>query len=79
MGAPRDDPDAEAAAQFGARRCDVCGGAPVFAVAPGAENTRVADLFAVSRGEPLRAWCAACWPWRPQEEQSAPPRMVSPD
>lgn len=41
-------------------RCE-CGSSDICGVAPGSAEERAADLFTVSRGDPLRAWCAGCW------------------
>jgi hypothetical protein len=50
--------------------CDTCT-APAIAVAPGTEP-EVCDLFRITRGEPVRAWCARCWPVvRPVAERPA--------
>lgn len=43
-------------------RCCACGSSTIAAVAPGTEGEAVPDLFTVTRGVPLRAWCAGCWP-----------------
>ena len=48
--------------------CVVCGSSEIAAVAPGSEDKIThadAGRFMVSRGTAARAWCAACWPWRP--------------
>ena len=42
-------------------RCTLCGSEAVFAVSPGREDELAAGII-VRRGEPDRAWCAACWP-----------------
>ena len=41
-------------------RCS-CGADRIVAVAPGtkAETT---DLFTLTRGVPMQAWCITCWP-----------------
>ena len=48
-------------------RC-ACGSAELVAVAPGDGGERV-DLLDITtrRPEPIRCWCAACWPCRPLE------------
>lgn len=51
--------------------CTVCGAADLVAIAPGREGDDFADLFAVDRGEPVRAWCAECWPSRPHRDRNA--------
>jgi hypothetical protein len=38
-----------------------CGSAEIMAIAPGTDDPMVFDLFRENRGEPGRAWCAACW------------------
>lgn len=50
-------------------RCKVCGAAEPEAISPGQSAEMAADLFAVSRSVPARAWCLSCalaigWPWR---------------
>ena len=42
-------------------RCTLCGSEAVFAVSPGREDELAAGII-VRRGEPDRAWCAACHP-----------------
>jgi hypothetical protein len=49
-------------------RCEVCGAAPVKAIAPGLEAVRLAAINLRTRrspvvegGQPDRAWCETCW------------------
>jgi hypothetical protein len=41
--------------------CSHCA-APAVAVAPGTVPNVACDLFLLTRGEPMRAWCRTCWP-----------------
>jgi hypothetical protein len=51
--------------------CGDCAAADVFSVAPGSEPDRAGDLFMVSRGEPVRAFCLPCWSRRYAREEMA--------
>ena len=41
-------------------RCAECGSADVTAVAPGADDEGLGDLFLIARGTAARGWCMAC-------------------
>ena len=43
------------------RTCTICTSPDVIAISPGQQGEKFADLFAVVRGIPDRAFCLACW------------------
>jgi hypothetical protein len=49
-------------------RCEVCAAAEPEVISPGYDAEMAADLFAIGRPAPTRAWCLVCaleigWPW----------------